>query len=127
MKEKYSNYIYFIYRVAIAFLFASHGIQKLFGGMGGHKVSGTKLIIAGILEFFGGILIAAGIRTRYVAAVLCLEMLYAYFIVHAARGTWPVNNGGELAAVYFFSFLLMIGYGAGIWSVDSIMRGKKRK
>lgn len=126
MKEKYSKYIYFTYRILIALLFASHGVQKLFGEMGGHKVSSTKLVIAGLLEFFGGILIAAGYKTRYVAAVLFLEMFYAYFFVHAGRGAWPIQNGGELAALYLLSFLLMIGYGAGIWSIDSLILRKKK-
>lgn len=127
MKEKYFGYIYFIYRIGTALLFASHGVQKLFGEMGGHKATGTKFIIAGILEFFGGLFIAAGIKTRYVATVLVLEMFYAYFFVHAGRGVWPIENGGELAALYLFSFLLMMSLGSGIWSVDSLLAKRKKR
>jgi putative oxidoreductase len=51
------------------------------------------------------------------------EMAVAYFQAHAPRGSWPVQNGGELAVLYCFLFLYIAALGNGIWSVQG---GKKR-
>jgi putative oxidoreductase len=45
-------------------------------------------------------------------------MAVAYFMSHAPRGFWPVENKGELAALYCFVFLFVAARGAGKWSVD---------
>jgi putative oxidoreductase len=49
-------------------------------------------------------------------------MAVAYFMVHQPQGALPIQNKGELAAVYAFLFLFIAAYGSGIWSVDR-MRG----
>jgi putative oxidoreductase len=46
-------------------------------------------------------------------------MASAYFMVHQPRGQWPIQNEGELAALYCFVFLYMAARGSGIWSVDA--------
>jgi len=52
-------------------------------------------------------------------------MAVAYFQVHAPRGFWTIQNGGELAALYCFVFLYLSAAGGGPWSLDSIWRGVK--
>ena len=39
-------------------------------------------------------------------------------MAHFPRGFWPIQNGGELAALYCFVFLYIASRGAGVWSID---------
>lgn len=115
-------------RIAAGFLFWQHGAQKLMGwlgGFGGQPGQTADLVslmgLAGALEFFGGILILLGLFTRPVAFLLSGQMAVAYFMAHAPRGFWPIQNGGELAAVYAFVFLLLAVWGAGSFSLDAAL------
>jgi putative oxidoreductase len=112
-----------ILRIMTGLLFMQHGMQKLFGLIGGQPVPWMSLPgIAGILEFFGGLLIVIGLFTRVVAFILSGQMAVAYFLVHAGQGFWPVNNRGELAALYCFVFLYLAFAGPGPWSLDALRR-----
>ena len=110
-------------------MFAAHGAQKLFGmfgGMGGHGAKAavfTMMWTAGVLEFFGGLLILLGLFTRPVAFVLCGEMAVAYFRAHFPEGYFPIRNGGELAVLYCFLYLFLCTAGPGPISLDGL-RGK---
>jgi putative oxidoreductase len=121
---RFEPYALSLLRLVAGFTFSLHGFQKLFGafgGLGGHGASAhiTSLLgIAGILETVGGILILAGLFTRCVAFVLCGEMAYAYFTNHAPHSLWPIANGGELAVLYCFIFVLLVFGGPGPWSLD---------
>jgi len=121
---KAHDLVFAVTRVVIAFLFACHGAMKLFGAFGGHPMLHNPLMLtAGILEFGGGILIAAGFFTRPVAFLLCGEMAVAYFRAHFPGGFWPIANHGELAVVYCFFYLYLTFRGAGALSIDGL-RGK---
>jgi putative oxidoreductase len=39
--------------------------------------------------------------------------------VHAPQGFYPLLNGGELAALYCFTFLYLACAGGGVWSIDA--------
>jgi len=45
-------------------------------------------------------------------------MAAAYWVAHGLQAVLPVQNGGELAALYCFAFLFISAHGSGIWSVD---------
>ncbi len=115
-----------VLRIITAFLFMQHGAQKLFGLLGARPGGPPPLLslsgVAGALEFFGGLLLLLGLFTRPVAFILSGLMAFAYFIAHAPRGFWPIQNGGELAALYCFVFLYMSAAGGGPWSLDTILR-----
>ena len=116
-------------RVVFGFLFLAHGSQKLFGFPGGPGPGSPPLLsllgTAGVLEFFGGVLVVIGLFTRPVGFILAGEMAVAYFMVHAPRGPWPLKNGGELAVLYCFAFLYLAFAGAGRCSADQWLRGQK--
>lgn len=111
-----------IMRIAVALLFMQHGGQKLFGIPASQHPAPLVLLslmgFAGVLEFFGGLLILVGLFTRPTAFLLSGQMAVAYFMAHASKGFWPVQNGGELAVVYSFVFLYLAAAGGGSWSVD---------
>ncbi|MDE2781674.1 MAG: DoxX family protein [Gemmatimonadota bacterium] len=113
-------------RVVAGLLYAQHGAQKLFGVLEGNQAELMSLMgLAGIIEFFGGLLIAAGLFTRPVAFVACGQMAVAYFMAHAPQGFWPILNRGELAAFYCFTWLFFFTHGPGRYSVDGWLAGRK--
>jgi len=116
---RFSPYLLSVLRIAVAFTFIEHGTQKLFGIPGDHRVAVTTLLgAAGVIETFGGALMLIGLFTRPVAFILSGEMAYAYFTQHARQGTWPIENGGELAVLYCFLWLYIAAAGPGPISVD---------
>jgi len=116
-----------VLRIMTALLFLEHGTQKLLGFPPGKSMQPlfSLLGFAGLLELVGGLLILVGLFTRPVAFVLAGEMAFAYFIGHASRGFWPVNNGGDAAILYCFVFLYLTVAGAGAWSLDAVL-GRSR-
>jgi len=120
-------------RIVAGLLFWQHGAQKLLGWFGGNQVESVLSLmgVAGTLEFFGGILIAVGLLTRPVAFILAGEMASAYFLGHLSRAETlleqvvPILNGGELAALYCFTFLYIVARGGGGFSLDGWMRRRR--
>lgn len=120
---KASPFLLSIFRIILAFLFMQHGAQKLFGFGGGHSVQLLSLMgLAGVLEFFGGLLVLLGLATRPVAFLLSGEMAFAYFMVHAPQSPWPLFNGGGMAVAFCFGFLYLSATGGGAWSLDRLVR-----
>jgi len=110
-------------RVISGFLLLQHGLQKLFGLLGSDGVTlMSRSGAAGTLEFFGGIAMIVGLGTQPVAFILSGLLAFAYFIGHASDGFWPIQNGGELAALFSFVFLFLAGNGGGDFSVDGWLR-----
>ncbi len=112
-----------VLRIVTSLLFIAHGTQKLFGfpasGADGGGGLPTLMLIAGILEAFGGLLILIGLLTRPVAFILSGLMAAAYFMAHAPQNFYPVNNGGDAAILFCFVFLYLFFAGPGAWSVDA--------
>src|SRR3989442_13400918 len=79
-----------------------------------------------MVEFGGGSLIALGLLAVPAAFVASGEMAVGYFKAHARGGFWPIVNRGELAVLYCFVFLFIASRGAGIWSLDYLLRRRKR-
>ncbi len=117
---RFAPQLYAILRIVAGLLYAQHGAQKLFGLLGGPQADLMSLMgLAGIIEFFGGLMVAAGAFASPIAFIASGEMAAAYFMAHAPRGFWPIQNQGELPVLYCFLFLYIAARGAGIWSVDA--------
>jgi putative oxidoreductase len=107
-------------RIVFGFLFACHGAQKIFGAFGGFGGNPgatvplfTLLWVGGLIELIGGALVALGVRTNIAAFVCSGQMAVAYFMFHQPKGPLPIQNGGELAALYAFVFLFLAAKGPG--------------
>lgn len=127
-----------ILRIVVGLLIIEHGTQKLFHfPPSGQPASGPLpplMMVAGWVEFGGGLLLIFGLFTRLAAFVLSGEMAVAYFMVHAAGKAiqhasptamekfFPVLNKGELAVACCFVFLYIAVAGGGSWSIDSLWR-----
>ena len=119
----YSGPIFAALRFVSGVMFACHGAQKLFGALGGQQMTGNPMmLVAAIIEFGGGLLIAIGLATAITAFIASGEMAAAYFMAHASNGFWPIVNKGELAVLYCFVFLFIAAHGPGTYSVDHAIR-----
>lgn len=109
-------------RIVAGFMFLFHGIQKLFGEFTSKVPPDvfTQKWFGGVIELLGGTLIMVGLFTRPAAFVAAGTMAVAYWQFHAIeRGALlPIQNGGELAALYAFVFLLIFAKGGGSISLD---------
>ena len=121
--SRFTGVAYAAMRIVLAFLYFSHGLQKVFGLLGGHQMPLTsKYGIAGVIEVVFGFLIGIGLQTHWAAFIASGEMAFAYFMSHAPRGGFPVQNDGEMAVALCFAFLYIATRGAGPFSVDSRFR-----
>lgn len=121
---KFDGIIYSAFRAVAGFLFMQHGIQKIFGGLGGTMAQSyaSMMGLAGFIELIAGILIMIGLFTSIAAFLASGQMAAAYFLAHASKGFWPVLNGGELAALFCFAFLYMAARGDGTISLGRTIR-----
>jgi len=109
---------YLLMRVIVGLAFAEHGAQKLFGLLGGRTVPlASQFGVAGVIELVAGLLIAFGVLATWAALIASGEMAVAYFQMHAPQGFWPIQNRGELAALYCFVFLYIAARGGGRWKI----------
>ena len=115
--------IYALLRIVAGLMFMQHGLQKLFGMFGGIPADVPAFIKygAGSIELLGGALIAIGLLCSPVAFIASGQMAFAFFLGHVIRtkNIIPIENQGELAALYCWLFLFIAARGAGIWSVDA--------
>ena len=97
--SKYSPQLLAVLRIVTALLFIEHGTQKLFNfppmSMPMPDGMGTLMLIAGILEFVGGLLILVGFLTRPVAFILSGMMAVAYFVGASAAGLFSGEQYGR--------------------------------
>lgn len=125
--EKYRPYFLAFLRIVVAYMFILHGTAKylefpisMTGGNG--AVGDPMLLVAGVIEIVGSILLILGLFTRQAAFILSGEMAYAYFFLHVAgKGNlfFPIANGGELALLYSLLFLYFVFSGAGACTLDN--------
>ncbi|HEY2763926.1 MAG TPA: DoxX family protein [Pseudonocardiaceae bacterium] len=113
--------------MVVGFLFACHGAASLFGILvpmrGGVVHPGAwPQWWAAMIELVGGTFVAVGLGTRIAAFICSGTMAYAYFVVHQRQGALPIQNHGELAALYAWLFLLIVVIGPGPISLDSLWR-----
>ena len=120
--SKYCTHCYALMRIVAGFLFLWHGSQKLFGFPAGMPADVPAFItyIAGPIELVGGTLIMIGLFTHGAAFLASGLMAFAYWMAHGTTALLPIQNNGEMAALYCFVFLFIAAQGSGIWSIDSL-------
>jgi putative oxidoreductase len=107
-------------RIVAGLLFLWHGMQKLFGIPTAPPAEAPAFILytAGPIELIGGALVMVGLFTRWAGFLCSGFMAFAYWMGHGFKALFPIQNGGELAALYCFVFLFISAKGGGLWSVD---------
>ena len=128
-----------VLRLMVGVTFVAHGAQHLFGVWGGQGLAGTAAsfdsiglspgyplaVTVGVIEFGGGLLLAAGALTQYAAVALTAVMLGAMWKVHLANGfflNWAmtpgVGHGVEYNLVLIAALLCLTLTGPGALSID---------
>lgn len=121
-------------RVTAGLLLVPHGAQKLFGWFGGYGLEATgqffatKLglpagmaLLAGLIEFVGGLLLAIGLLTRPVAALVTGLMAVAVFGVHLGKGFFWTSGGFEYPLMWAILALAFVIRGGGRFSADALI------
>lgn len=117
-------------RLTLGVLFIAHGLLKLLV----FTLPGTAQFIQGLglpgfmayivtpFELVGGLLLLAGLYTRWVALALFPILLVATFKVHWASGWLFSNEGGgwEFPALFAIALLVQFLLGDGAYSLGSI-------
>lgn len=120
-----------IVRIVSGLIFLEHGAQKFLSFPAG-EMAGSGLAFsgpgayAGMIELVTGALIALGLFTRPAAFLASGTMAAAYWMAHAPRSFYPINNGGDAAILYCFIFLYFVFAGPGAWSLDAMRGASKR-
>ena len=125
-------------RLGVGLIFTAHGAQKLFGWFGGYGLEATAswmesiglapgtlmAAAAGGTEFFGGLLLIAGLLVRPAAFVLAITMLVAIITVHLQNGLFMSNNGYEFSLALLVISVGLAVRGAGSLSADNLLQNK---
>lgn len=123
-------------RATAGVIYIAHGGQKLFGWFGGYGLQGTgqwmesiglspgtaMAALAGGAEFFGGLLLLAGLLTRPAAILTAITMIVAIFSVHIQHGLFLANNGYEFGLALLGISAALALRGAGDLSIDRLIR-----
>ena len=115
-------------RLALGAILIYHGWPKLFGDttqlMAFFESTvlpapGLMLILAGVIELVGGILLVLGLGTRYVTAIIALQFAVIILFVKLRLG-WAAM---EIDIIIFATALALMGSGAGAVSADQFICG----
>ena len=122
----YSAQTYALMRMMTGFLFLWHGTQKLLSipVPPPPQLPAFVLAIAGPIELIGGTLVMIGLYAGWAAFFCSGLMAFAYWMVHGTQALLPIQNMGELAALYCFVFLYISSQGSGIWSLDAARQSR---
>ncbi|QIJ62338.1 DoxX family protein [Streptomyces sp. JB150] len=127
--DRAQPYVIGLFRIVIGLLFACHGAASLFGVLGGASGGDGGTIPAGtwpgwyaaVIQLVAGGLVILGLGTRAAAFIASGSMAYAYFDVHQPMALWPLQNSGEAAAMFCWSFFLLVFTGSGAFGLDRLI------
>lgn len=123
-----------IIRLVVGLSFVAHGAQKLFGWFGGYGPKGTggwmesigikpgvaMAVMAGLMEFVGGALFAAGFGTVLASLLIIMTMVVAIVKVHGKNGYWATSGGYEYNLLLIAIAAGVAFMGAGTYSIDAL-------
>ena len=139
--NQYQPQILSIFRIIFGLLILQAGCTKLFGFPAAQPANYQLISMVGaasLIETIGGALVTIGLFTRCAAFIISGEMAVAYLIYsnRFAIFPWasptganrahfiPALNGGTVEVAFCFAFLLLVFFGAGIWSLDAKLRNR---
>ena len=127
---------YLVGRVLLGVILIAHGWQKLVS----NGISGTSAFFdqsgvplptlsawfAALVELVGGAALVLGVVVPVAAALVVIDMVGAFLFVHAGKGLFIDKGGFELVSLIAAGSLLLLAVGGGRYSVDHVLRGRRR-
>ncbi len=130
--EKLKPLALLLLRVGLGIIFISHGYPKLFTQLQHTTEAFTHMgfpayfaYIAGVLEFFGGILLIVGLFTRITGLLLAVEMAVALVKVHGMLANPMAVHNYEFPLAVAVGCFALAGAGAGLLSLDHAIFAKR--
>lgn len=118
-------------RVVLGVIMLAHGWSKVSGGIGRHMETVSRIGFPSWMayfstgaEFVGGMLLIAGLFTRFAALFVFATMMVAVVKVHWGRLTG--DGGMELPLMLAASAFLLMFFGGGPIGADWLVGGKRR-
>ena len=127
-KTPQTDYGLLILRIGISFFMARHGFEKFQNLLAGstdfpdplHVGGQLSLALTVLAEFFGSILLALGLFTRFALVPLIICMLVIVLVVSAKESL----DDKEHALLFLVAYIGLFFTGAGKFSVDAKLFGK---
>ena len=122
-----SYYSYTLIRFVAGAMMVPHGYSKLFVNLNGTvdffksvqlEPAYPLALYIGILEFFGGMFLALGFLTRFVAIQLIGLLAVATFYIHLKNGFLWVKGGYEYPLFWLVIMVAIFFKGGGRASID---------
>jgi putative oxidoreductase len=117
-----------ILRLALGTLILLHGIAKVRSGLGGITGMVTAMGLPAVLayavyvgEVVAPLMVIAGWYARIGAALIAINMVFAFLLAHRTQLTDLSNNGGwalELQGMYLFTAIALALLGPGRHAVN---------
>lgn len=122
-------------RVLLGVVLIAHGLQKFvtwtlagtaeaFGQIGVPAAS-VSAPVSAVIELVDGVLLLVGLFAPIAGLLVALQMGVAAVLVHVGNGVFVSENGWELVAVIAAAALAVGVAGAGRYSVDSWVAGRR--
>jgi putative oxidoreductase len=118
---------YVVMRVCLGLILVPHGMGKLFGADIPHTAQNFVTLgwpapiawawLVGCIEFFGGLMLALGLFTRIVAAMIAVEMAVISFLVLSPVWGWAQHGMEYTFMMGVFAFAMALR-GGGPYSLD---------
>ena len=115
-----------VMRLALGVVMVAHGYHKVFGGLHHHVqfvsslgLPGWTAYLSAFAEFFGGLLVLAGLFTRAAALAICVDMVVAIAKVHFHNGLMGPTGYEFPLALASLAFALVF-FGSGPIAFDHV-------
>lgn len=126
----YVPYLALLIRVVVGGTLMIHGYPKLKSSaqsanwMKSMGIPGSTAILAGILEFFGGLFLVIGLIVPIVAILLAIQFASITFMKKRKMKASYVATGKpsyETDVLYLLFSIILIVLGAGVLSIDGLI------
>lgn len=130
--EKLKPVALLLLRLALGVIFIYHGYPKLFAHpkewLDNFQHMGFPryfAYISGVIEFFGGLMLVAGLFTRVAGLLIAIEMAIAVWRVHLPQGTVLDVHNYEFPLLLAVAAFALAATGAGMISLDHLIYGAR--
>ena len=113
--------IMFLMHVSVKFKIGAGAVAANIFAKNGFEPALAWAYVTMFIELVGGVCLIIGLFTRFVAAVLAIEMIIALLFVHLAKGYAAGGGGYEYVLLIGAVCFLIAIRGGGPYSVDRVI------